>query len=94
MLRPEEQPYIDAPELLPEVIYQDPLAPEKPPAPIMGALMQQSSSSSFASTGARVLGSAVTGLSAYGAATTIGGAIGGVAGPIGAAVAIGSYLFS
>ena len=101
MLKPEKADYIDAPEPLPEAIYQDPLAPTKPPAPIKGALMQQSNPG-FGSTGAKVATAAITGLSAYGSAAAIGAGatsgtlasgIGYAAPYIGAAVALGTLLF-
>ena len=96
MLLPQEAPRPDAPLAIPVPIYQDPLAPEKPPEPIEGALMQQSSGSSFAQVGGAVLGGAVAGL---GAGTAVAGMAAkgmiasGWAAPVGIAVGLGTMLF-
>ena len=99
MLEPERAPDPDRPLDLPVPIYQDPLAPEKPPEPIKGALMQQSSGSSFAQVGQSVLGGTMAGLGAFGAASAAG--LGStmitsglsLAGGLGIAVGLGTMLF-
>ena len=102
MLRPERTPDPEKPLDLPIPVYQDPLAPEKPPEPIQGALMQQSSGSSFGSVGGAAVGGALAGLGAYGAAAGIGSGaaagsfaagIGAAAPYIGIAVGLGTLLF-
>ena len=99
MLLPQEAPRPDAPLAIPVPIYQDPLAPEKPPEPIEGALMQQSSGSSFAQVGGAVLGGALAGFGTYAAlggmkaGATFATAGGGWAGPLGIAVGLGTMLF-
>ena len=93
MLRPSKQPYAPEPLDLPDLVYQDPLAPEKPPEPIEGAMLQSSGGGgSFASTASRVLGGVTAGLGAYSTMAAIP-SLASAAGPLGIAVGLGSMLF-
>ena len=93
MLRPSKQPYAPAPLDLPDLVYQDPLAPEKPPEPIEGAMLQSSGGGgSFASTASNILGGVTAGLGAASTAMSLGMAA-SAATPLGIAVGLGSMLF-
>ena len=93
MLSPSKQPYAPEPLDLPDLVYQDPLAPEKPPEPIEGAMLQSSGGGgSFASTASSVLGGVTAGLGAASTAMSLGMAA-SAATPLGIAVGLGSMLF-
>lgn len=92
MLEPERQTPLPKPLSIPETVYQDPLDPAKPPAPIKGALARDVSTSR--GTVAKVAGAAIAGLGTY---ASLGGFSGGaaVAGApwIAGAMALGTLFF-
>ena len=95
MLDPKLSPRPDIPEPLdiPELRYVDPLAPEAPPRPIMGAMARDVQSSGGSIGTAQVVSATAAGLTAGQLmATTF--ASSGWALPVGVAVGLGTLLFS
>ena len=99
MLEPEKLPTIPKPITIPETQWQDPLAPQKPPAPIKGALARDVSGGQSILSPGNIIGAVGAGLGAAAGVSAISasglGAMGVTigAGPIGAAVGLGMLLF-
>ncbi len=91
LLRPNEPPRIPPPLKLPDLEWQDPLTPNRPPEPIKGALARMPSGGGgggFVDAASSVLGAVSTG---FGIASI--GALGALATPLGVVAGIGSLLF-
>ena len=93
LLRPQDMPNIPAPLELPDLEWQDPLKPTRPPAPIKGAMarMPSGGGGGFVDAASSVLGAVSTGFGVASMASSLGAV--GMATPLGVVAGIGSLLF-